>query len=376
MVKYQRSNTMQQEGGGNLTARSLIRSMVFLAVLILLCIPVLQSFQNNIPSNSSNTSSISALQTKIRRLEYQTNMMQARRSNHSILGPISLQSLRPDQFARFSDYNMTMRNPGSVSVYGISQSQVPGIAHPYMTYLGPVDGWSKTWSAELVNTMVQAARQRQDISCQDYPQSALQLYEALDRVQALDTSNLTRPWNILVAGSISPWVEAIVLGRAQEQENQEKPSANPNVLQLYQNRIVTTDYNEIKSESPMIQFVSMESLEKHPPEPLFDMIVSYSSIEHDGLGRYGDPINPEGDFCAMEEYSLMLREGGWILLGVPVAGDPNIGVVDSNLHRLYSAARLERLFQGFERAGEPITVPGLVDWQNQPVYLLRKGSIH
>jgi len=28
---------------------------------------------------------------------------------------------------------------------------------------------------------------------------------------------------------------------------------------------------------------------------LFDMVFSFSSIEHDGLGRYGDPLNPNGD---------------------------------------------------------------------------------
>lgn len=34
-------------------------------------------------------------------------------------------------------------------------------------------------------------------------------------------------------------------------------------------------------------------------EASFDAIVSFSGLEHDGLGRYGDPLNPYGDLSAM-----------------------------------------------------------------------------
>ena len=30
----------------------------------------------------------------------------------------------------------------------------------------------------------------------------------------------------------------------------------------------------------------------------FDAVVSFSSIEHSGLGRYGDALNPWGDLIA------------------------------------------------------------------------------
>ena len=41
----------------------------------------------------------------------------------------------------------------------------------------------------------------------------------------------------------------------------------------------------------------------------FDAIVSFSGLEHDGLGRYGDPVNPYGDFSAMREIWLCLKPG-------------------------------------------------------------------
>lgn len=33
----------------------------------------------------------------------------------------------------------------------------------------------------------------------------------------------------------------------------------------------------------------------------FDAVVSMSSLDHDGLGRYGDPINPNADLESMQK---------------------------------------------------------------------------
>lgn len=52
----------------------------------------------------------------------------------------------------------------------------------------------------------------------------------------------------------------------------------------------------------------MDEFEVNPR--LFDAVVSISSYEHDGLGRYGDPINPDGDLIAMEKTKKMLKEDG------------------------------------------------------------------
>ena len=36
-----------------------------------------------------------------------------------------------------------------------------------------------------------------------------------------------------------------------------------------------------------------------PDGLLFDLIVTYSSLEHSGLGRYGDSLNPWADLITM-----------------------------------------------------------------------------
>ncbi len=56
------------------------------------------------------------------------------------------------------------------------------------------------------------------------------------------------------------------------------------------------------------------------------------TIEHVGLGRYGDPIDPEGDLKAIKELKRVLAPGGSLLFVVPI-GKPRI---QFNAHRVYS----------------------------------------
>lgn len=43
--------------------------------------------------------------------------------------------------------------------------------------------------------------------------------------------------------------------------------------------------------------------------PQVDFAASYSSWEHDGLGRYGDPLDPWGDLKAMQRASCYVKPG-------------------------------------------------------------------
>jgi SAM-dependent methyltransferase len=67
-------------------------------------------------------------------------------------------------------------------------------------------------------------------------------------------------------------------------------------------------------------------------------------IEHIGLGRYGDPFDPEGDLKAMAELKRVLAVGGYLLFVVPV-GRPRI---QFNAHRIYSYRQVIHEFQELE----------------------------
>lgn len=127
---------------------------------------------------------------------------------------------------------------------------------------------------------------------------------------------------IAIIGSTTPWYEAIVLS--------------------YKGMPTTIEYNKIIPEDPRIQAITVDEYEQDPQ--LFDTIISISSIEHDGLGRYGDPINPSGDLEAMAKIKKMLRNNGLLFLAVPIGQDS----IYWNAHRVYGSLRLPLLFNDWE----------------------------
>ncbi len=62
-----------------------------------------------------------------------------------------------------------------------------------------------------------------------------------------------------------------------------------------------------------------------------DSISCMHTIEHIGLGRYGDPLDPEGDLKAISELCRVVKPNGSLMIVVPV-GAPRI---EFNAHRIY-----------------------------------------
>ena len=67
-------------------------------------------------------------------------------------------------------------------------------------------------------------------------------------------------------------------------------------------------------------------------------------VEHVGLGRYGDPFDPDGDLKAVAELRRVVAPGGTLLYAVPV-GRPRIMF---NAHRVYAYEQVVGSFPDFE----------------------------
>jgi hypothetical protein len=65
------------------------------------------------------------------------------------------------------------------------------------------------------------------------------------------------------------------------------------------------------------------------------------TIEHIGLGRYGDVIDGEGDLKAIAELKRVLKQNGDLLFVTPV-GQPR---VEYNAHRIYSFEQIMEYFE-------------------------------
>lgn len=68
------------------------------------------------------------------------------------------------------------------------------------------------------------------------------------------------------------------------------------------------------------------------------------TVEHIGLGRYGDPINPDGDLEAIAELQRVIKPEGTLLFVVPI-GKPKIVF---NAHRIYSVKQVLSYFPQME----------------------------
>lgn len=68
------------------------------------------------------------------------------------------------------------------------------------------------------------------------------------------------------------------------------------------------------------------------------------TVEHVGLGRYGDKIDPDGDLKAISELKRVISPGGSLLFVVPV-GKPKI---QFNAHRIYSYRQIKDYFSEFK----------------------------
>ena len=77
------------------------------------------------------------------------------------------------------------------------------------------------------------------------------------------------------------------------------------------------------------------------PDNSLNSLSCMHTVEHIGLGRYGDKIDPEADLEAISELKRVLAKDGSLLFVVPV-GRPKI---EFNAHRIYSYEQIEEYFK-------------------------------
>jgi hypothetical protein len=111
-------------------------------------------------------------------------------------------------------------------------------------------------------------------------------------------------------------------------------------------RILTIDYQTINITSSIKKLKFMLASEFWSNPEKFDLGISFSNFEHDGLGRYGDPINPFGDALAMRKMRKAIKCNGYFIVAVPYQNNEDI--LYWNAHRIYGKARLPILLKDWK----------------------------
>jgi SAM-dependent methyltransferase len=93
------------------------------------------------------------------------------------------------------------------------------------------------------------------------------------------------------------------------------------------------------------------------PDDSFDLVVSLCTVEHIGLGRYGDEFDPDGDKAAIREMIRVLKPGGHLVFSTNITrARPSIAY---NAHRIYSRELLRKRCEGLTPVAERFFSPSL-----------------
>lgn len=107
------------------------------------------------------------------------------------------------------------------------------------------------------------------------------------------------------------------------------------------------DIRPLRSSVTNIRFHQLDIMAELPPEWIesTDSLSCLHTIEHFGLGRYGDPIDPEGHLKGISGLRDMVRPGGRIILSTPIGPQR----IEFNAHRVFSPQTLLSWFsEGWE----------------------------
>lgn len=83
----------------------------------------------------------------------------------------------------------------------------------------------------------------------------------------------------------------------------------------------------------------------------FDVVISLCSLEHFGLGRYGDEFDLDGDKKAIKEMFRVLKPGGYLILTTTISANP---VIYFNAHRVYNYKMIEAFQKEFTVVEEKV----------------------
>ena len=267
---------------------------------------------------------------------------------YDIKTPVCLSSINSSIIQQFEE-DLKFKNINAFinGVNSNSYNQIPDICKKYMNYNN--NNWELKWSSEMIDKMLDCCNklEYEKLSPNDYPKSSLQFVEVFNKFVNVSGKKC------LVLGSISPWIECLLL-----HFNAESVTTLDYIIPECNYKINTLTMNSYKNEMK------------------YDVIISFSSLEHDGLGRYGDPINPNGDIDACIEAYTMLNKEGYFICGIPI-GD---GCIEGKFHRIYNKKRIDKLFSLFNNFIGSVNYQ-IFDqklyftennWQNQPIFIYKK----
>lgn len=107
-----------------------------------------------------------------------------------------------------------------------------------------------------------------------------------------------------------------------------------------QKAITFVDYRPLRATLPGLNSIAGNILNLPFADDSVESLSSLHVIEHIGLGRYGDPIDPQGSVKAALELQRIVRSGGKLFLSLPIGRER----ICFNAHRVHAPASVLAMF--------------------------------
>ncbi len=103
-------------------------------------------------------------------------------------------------------------------------------------------------------------------------------------------------------------------------------------------KIEILDIRPLTSAIPNVTFRQGDLMGDLPAElqGICDSLSCLHTLEHFGLGRYGDPVDADGHRHGLRNLTVMVRPGGKFFLSVPIGPQR----IEFNAHRVFAVAHL------------------------------------
>lgn len=88
-------------------------------------------------------------------------------------------------------------------------------------------------------------------------------------------------------------------------------------------------------------------------------------LEHIGLGRYGDPLNPIGTQDAIREIMRVIKPNGVVIYSVPVG----INILEFNANRRFQYEKAATLFKGWEMVDSCVLTPSPTSYISDEMFM-------
>jgi hypothetical protein len=105
--------------------------------------------------------------------------------------------------------------------------------------------------------------------------------------------------------------------------------------------VVFVDYRPLKVSLPGLRSVAGDILRLPFADNALYSLSCLHVIEHIGLGRYGDRIDPQGSVKAASELQRTIKPGGKLFLSLPIGRER----VCFNAHRVYAPSSVVKMFE-------------------------------